>query len=461
MRLLAVAHYNKGAEEKAVGRLTDSVASFKASLHVCEERLPSGDPLTETVRSALARAFAAAGMAVPQRHAATPNKTVGEQTTIRVTPLKLSMLGGGDGGSEVESSIALAESSSRGGNTGSVRSMPTSHTASVRTDAESPRGVPQGNYAAAARKSARGGGGSRALVFPPERGPPGESIAVQTTFSRALSCGRGGRPPKEGSQRGVAFSPDGRLRVSRADVLGIVRGCGGGLPGGGRYLPGGNGLVQYEERLVSSMRNSRDEGVQVVTSGGGLVREAEQGGRRRIDVDAMIFEEAHNLARRGMGGGGGRGGDRTYKKHLERTMQARDHLNLVANVVQRSYRSDPLPPIRHIPDVVSPVLTGCLSRCHLARDTLERARANPTHLRDMYVRQIHSIAALIQSNVRVMLARQRAAMQAGASRRKAEGRRRERRHQAALRIQAFALLFLKVGSSHDGPAPLSCPVSLL
>ena len=50
---------------------------------------------------------------------------VGEQTTIRVTPLKLSMLGGVgvDGQSDLESSIAMAESSEVGEPTRKIRAI--------------------------------------------------------------------------------------------------------------------------------------------------------------------------------------------------------------------------------------------------------------------------------------------------------------------------------------------------
>jgi tetratricopeptide (TPR) repeat protein len=65
VRLLAVANYNKGAEEKALGMLKESIDSFRAALGVCEGRLPVGDPLTETVRAALSRAMAAAGVVPP------------------------------------------------------------------------------------------------------------------------------------------------------------------------------------------------------------------------------------------------------------------------------------------------------------------------------------------------------------------------------------------------------------
>lgn len=65
VRLLAVANYNKGAEEKALGMLKESIDSFRAALGVCEGRLPAGDPLTETARAALARAMAASGVPPP------------------------------------------------------------------------------------------------------------------------------------------------------------------------------------------------------------------------------------------------------------------------------------------------------------------------------------------------------------------------------------------------------------
>lgn len=69
---------------------------------------------------------------------------------------------------------------------------------------------------------------------------------------------------------------------------------------------------------------------------------------RRFDVEEMINERAHALARRGSGG---EAGARTYKKHLERTMQAHNHLNIVASIIQRSYR------------------------CHAARGAMDRVRA--------------------------------------------------------------------------------------
>jgi hypothetical protein len=62
----------------------------------------------------------------------------------------------------------------------------------------------------------------------------------------------------------------------------------------------------------------------------------------------------------------------------------------------------------------------------------------------MYVRQINSFAALIQSNVRMMLARNATAYMAGQKKRVAYEKREERRKRAALRIQAFFLLFLNV-----------------
>jgi hypothetical protein len=73
-----------------------------------------------------------------------------------------------------------------------------------------------------------------------------------------------------------------------------------------------------------------------------------------------------------------------------------------------------------------------------------RCNPDPRHLREMYVRQIHSFAALIQSNVRVMLARNATAYMAGQKKRVAHEKREERRNRAALRIQAFFLLFLNV-----------------
>jgi hypothetical protein len=68
---------------------------------------------------------------------------------------------------------------------------------------------------------------------------------------------------------------------------------------------------------------------------------------RRFDVEEMINEGAHALARREVG----EAGARTYKRHLERTMQAHNHLNSVASVIQRSYR------------------------CHIARGVLESVYA--------------------------------------------------------------------------------------
>lgn len=133
--------------------------------------------------------------------------------------------------------------------TRSVGSIASSRGASARGDADettngTPRGVPQGNYAAAVRKSARGAGGagSRVLVFNHEdsqRGGGGE---------------RPGRPPLLVGSRGVMFSPEGKIKVSRSEVLGIVRGgeVASFLPSNSnasRYLKG-EGLVQVKSEIT-------------------------------------------------------------------------------------------------------------------------------------------------------------------------------------------------------------------
>ena len=56
------------------------------------------------------------------------------------------------------------------------------------------------------------------------------------------------RPPRHEGGRGVAFSPEGKIKVSRKEVLGIVRGSGMSSflpsnPKATRYLKG-EGLIQ-------------------------------------------------------------------------------------------------------------------------------------------------------------------------------------------------------------------------
>ena len=129
--------------------------------------------------------------------------------------------------------------------TRSVGSIASSRVASARGDTDetggTPRGVPQGNYAAAARKSAReqGGAGSRVLVFTHENSQKGAEEERQK------------RPPRHGGVRGVAFSPEGKIKVSRKEVLSIVRGSevSSFLPSNSnasRYLKG-EGLIQVRK----------------------------------------------------------------------------------------------------------------------------------------------------------------------------------------------------------------------
>jgi hypothetical protein len=62
----------------------------------------------------------------------------------------------------------------------------------------------------------------------------------------------------------------------------------------------------------------------------------------------------------------------------------------------------------------------------------------------MFVRQIHAYACLLQSNIRSMLARHKVARILGNCASIAAEKRRERRHKAALRLQAWFMLIQKV-----------------
>jgi hypothetical protein len=105
--------------------------------------------------------------------------------------------------------------------------------------------------------------------------------------------------------------------------------------------------------------------------------------------------------------------DRTYRSHLLRTREAHQRYNKVALVLQMAYR------------------------CHMARLVAVNLQRNPRHLKAMLAKQIHAFAALLQSNMRCMLAKRRVAKQASRRIMSAQDRWRARRNRASLFIQSW------------------------
>uniref|UniRef100_A0A7S4JV11 Uncharacterized protein n=2 Tax=Guillardia theta TaxID=55529 RepID=A0A7S4JV11_GUITH len=109
--------------------------------------------------------------------------------------------------------------------------------------------------------------------------------------------------------------------------------------------------------------------------------------------------------------------NRTYKRHLLRTQEA-----------MRVYED-------------GAVLLQCCYRCHAARRQAAQLMRRPVHLESMYRNQIYAFAALLQSNVRCMLARLRVGRLAAEKRAKQTRDWQMRRRRAALIIQTF---FVKI-----------------
>uniref|UniRef100_A0A7S0EKM8 Uncharacterized protein n=1 Tax=Hanusia phi TaxID=3032 RepID=A0A7S0EKM8_9CRYP len=105
--------------------------------------------------------------------------------------------------------------------------------------------------------------------------------------------------------------------------------------------------------------------------------------------------------------------NRTYKRHLLRTQEA-----------MREYEDGAL-------------LLQCCYRCHAARRKTAQLRRRPVHLENMYRNQIYAFAALLQSNVRCMLARLTVGRLAAEKRAKKTREWQLRRQRSALTIQTF------------------------
>ena len=469
VRMLVIAHYNRGSEMRTLKQ--DSTPAFAAAMQLADDLLPPDDALRLMIRKAQRRA----SREESERVGAPPG----------VKPLRLSMLNGQNTaprGHVQHGDADKGQNSCRSSSRRSAASVASVATPLTGRSQLTPQGwhtlhpVHRGNFASSARRSARDRG-----VEEDRKDVHVTSTHMQTGLvkhahvrSRTLhpSAGDAEAPPRNVFRRKErvyhgARDPDrptpldendAVLEMAQAhDIFSLVRAWPDSsvLDRASRYVPQGGigkGLYDYghalDQSLVKKPKQLVESGTQVEqaawtgTASGPDCENSYVTRRDRVQsVEEMVSQHARQQlhagdssrergrgvwGRRSAGGGGDGGGvggrhaglsqgylDRTYKSHLERTRQAHLRYNQTALVLQLAYRG------------------------HLARQAAIELQRNPQHLKTMMAKQIQAFAALLQNNVRCMLAKRWCAKMAGRRMQTAQDRWRIKRDRAAIFIQAW------------------------
>jgi len=494
LRMLVIAHYNRGAELRTLNQHAGSLQAFDTAIHLADSFLPPGDALLSMIKKAQPRS---GGQSTAEDRMGAPPG---------VTPLRLSMLQH-QSSSSVQQPLSSADqgaperreqeaSTHETASHRSISSMGSRHTPRSGRSQLTPQGwhklhaVHCGNFASSARRSARDWGASAGPYSSKQprvnftdthvqTGPVPASQQAQLRATLPRNVFQRKRMALHGTgvdKADVELDENDEVlgMAQEHDIFALIRATPDAsvVKVASRYAAQNDktkGLLDYGHSLTRSLRPPEKEmcesGTQVEqeymaserATGGGkgthLVRlKSLPGGWRRESVEQTVEDMVSERARvelRGRGnergGLGLRGGsmdasaparrqgtslDRTYRSHLQRTREVHLRFSKVALTLQMAYR------------------------CHLARAVATELMRNPRHLKAMLAKQIHAFAALLQSNMRCMLAKRHVAKRASLRIMSAEDRWRARRNRASYVIQAWFCEVVGsrlVAGRHAGP----------
>ena len=495
LRMLVIAHYNRSAELRTLNQHAGSLQAFDTAMHLADSFLPPGDSLLSMIKKGQPRAGGGQSTAA-DRMGAPPG----------VTPLRLSMLQHQSSSSVQQPSSSADQgaperrkqepSTHETASHRSISSMGSRHTPRSGRSQLTPQGwhklhaVHCGNFASSARRSARdwGAGAGADCSRQPRVNftdthvqtglvPVSQQAQLRATLPRNVFQRQRVALHGTGDDKAEVELDENDEVLGMAqehDIFALIRATPDAsvVKVASRYAAQNDktkGLLDYGHSLTRSLRPPEKEmcesGTQVEqeymaserATGGGegrhLVRlKSLPGGWRRENVEQTVEDMVSERARvelRGRGsergGLGLRGGstdasaparrqgtslDRTYRSHLQRTREVHLRFSKVALTLQMAYR------------------------CHLARAVATELMRNPRHLKAMLAKQIHAFAALLQSNMRCMLAKRHVAKRASLRIMSAEDRWRARRNRASYVIQAWFCEVVGsrlVAGRHAGP----------
>ena len=493
LRMLVIAHYNCGAELRTLNQHAGSLQAFDTAIHLADSFLPPGDSLLSMIKKGQPRAGGGQSTAA-DRMGAPPG----------VTPLRLSMLQHQSSSSVQQPSSSADQgaperrkqepSTHETASHRSISSMGSRHTPRSGRSQLTPQGwhklhaVHCGNFASSARRSARDWGAGADSSRQPRVNftdthvqtglvPASQQAQLRATLPRNVFQRQRMALHGTGEDKAEVELDENDEVLGMAqehDIFALIRATPDAsvVKVASRYAAQNDrtkGLLDYGHSLTRSLRPPEKEmcesGTQVEqeymaserATGGGegrhLVRlKSLPGGWRRENVEQTVEDMVSERARvelRGRGsergGLGLRGGstdasaparrqgtslDRTYRSHLQRTREVHLRFSKVALTLQMAYR------------------------CHLARAVATELMRNPRHLKAMLAKQIHAFAALLQSNMRCMLAKRHVAKRASLRIMSAEDRWRARRNRASYVIQAWFCEVVGsrlVAGRHAGP----------
>jgi tetratricopeptide (TPR) repeat protein len=498
VRMLVIAHYNRGAEMRTLNQHTGSLQAFDTAMQLADSFLPPGDSLLSMIKKAQRRARGGqTAAALPDRMGAPPG----------VTPLRLSML-------QQESSHSVLQLASSAADQGAPerrkREASTLETASHRSmssmaSRRSPRSgrsqlTPQGwhnlhavhcgNFASSARRSARDGGGGAGVeasrqprvnftdthvqtgLVPVSQQAEMRATLPRNVFQRKHAAWRG----TDGDTAEVELDENDEVLglAQEHDIFALIRAAPDAsvVKVASRYVPQSDktrGLLDYGHSLTRSLIKTKEmceSGTQVEQEymdaergaggggeGGHFVRlKSLPGGWRRENVELTVEDMVSQRAREELRG---RGSERASSALRAGSVDTSEAGRRQGASLDRTYRSH-LQRTReaHLRFNRVALTLQKAYRCHLARGVATELLRNPRHLKAMLAKQIHAFASLLQSNIRCMLAKRHVAKRASLRIMSAEDRWRARRNRAAYVIQAWfwgVIGSRLVAKRHSGP----------
>jgi tetratricopeptide (TPR) repeat protein len=486
LRMLAIAHYNRGAEMRTLKQ--DSTQAFEDALHLANKFLPPGDKLRAVIKKAQRRGGGARGV-----H---KGDVQGVGAPPGVTPLRLSMLaapGSGESsgrqrqphsdlsGAAMRERERVRQQSISDMSYGGASSMGSARTALSSQSELTPQGwhklhgVHRGTFASSARRSAREHGAADDTIPSSAQATASvTSMQVQTGLVRGSPPEGGAALPRNVFQRKHAAQLAGRdaqqqhaaidendevLGLAQEhDMFSLIRAVpeGHAVLAASRYVPKDDkakGLFDYVRSLDVSLIKPPpakcESGTQVEhefiadSSHTGPAEDRQARGYSSRDIVEQTVEQlvAHRARQelRGHDDVGGRDAWGLMSGSVNGVgTGGRGVARSAGRSLDRTYRKH-LERTRQAHARYNKVATvlQLAYRCHLARQTAIELQRNPRHLKAMLAKTLHAFATLLQSNVRCMLAKRNVAKEANRRIMTAQDRWREQRNRAAYVIQAW------------------------
>ena len=478
VRMLAIAHYNRGAELRTLTKHSESLQAFESAMHLADNFLPPGDSLRAMIKKAHRRAGGA-----NRDEAGWVGAPPG------VTPLRLSMLQPTVHTSAQQTYPHYASVDRDTGERERPAQQPGSaHTPSHRSTSSmgsmrtprsgrsqlTPQGlhslhaVHRGNFATSARRSARDGRAGDELSKQPRVSFTNTQIQtglvkathdseMRATLPRNVFQRKNLDTRGSGGDDLVSFDEhDEVLGLAQAhDIFSLIRGVpeGGVVNVASRYVAqDGNtkGLFDYGRSLAQSLIKKKEVcesytqveheymggAESAAPDDGPFVRlKSLPGGWRRENVEQTVEDMVSQRAREEIRG---RASERGSGGWAFRAGNVDPAAARPANSLDRTYRSH-LQRTReaHLRYNKVALVLQLAFRCHMARLVAIHLQHNPRHLKAMMAKQINAFATLLQSNMRCMLSKRRVAKYASRRIMSAEDRWRSRRNRASFVIQAW------------------------